>query len=172
MGMLNSAFNKYAKNHYDFYPEALRDDIDAINNFVYSYINNGVYKCGFAKTQSAYDEAFAALFSALDKIEARISQHRYLVGKQMTEANWRLFTTLIRFDVVYVGHFKCNLRRIADYPQLSNYLRDLYQTPGVKETVNFFHIKNHYYQSHKMLNPSGIVPQGPLVDFERAHNRK
>ncbi len=134
-------------------------------------INNGVYRAGFATTQKAYEEAFGALFAALDRIEARLSGQRYLAGNALTEADWRLFTTLIRFDAVYYGHFKCNLRRIADYPNLSNYLRALYQLPGVAETVNMDHIKRHYYGSHRHINPTGIVPLGPLLDFDAPHDR-
>jgi len=130
-----------------------------------------VYKCGFANSQAAYEEAFDNLFFALDKIEKILDTQRYLIDNTITEADWRLFTTLIRFDVVYYGHFKCNLKRIEDYPNLSNYLRDLYQTLGIKETVNFQHIKKHYYGSHKIINPSGIIPKGPMIDFDRPHNR-
>src|SRR5207244_8970755 len=132
-------------------------------------VNNGVYRCGFASTQEAYEEAFLDLFGTLDWLEERLSRQRYLVGNQITEADWRLFTTLVRFDAVYVGHFKCNLRRIADYPNLSNYLRDLYQTPGVAETCNLDHIKRHYYGSHRHLNPTCIVPLGPQLDFSAPH---
>lgn len=163
--MLNSEFNDYAKNKYDFYPSALRKEIDEINEFVYNNINNGVYKCGFAGTQQAYEEAFDVLFAALEKVEKILGQQKYLVDNQITEADWRLFTTLIRFDVVYVGHFKCNLKRIADYTNLSRYLRELYHIPGIKETVNFSHIKQHYYISHKAINPTGIVPKGPEIDY-------
>ncbi|MDA5092970.1 glutathione S-transferase family protein [Aliiroseovarius sp. KMU-50] len=169
--MFNSAFNGLTGNTHDFYPEALRGQIDEVNALVYSNINNGVYKSGFATTQAAYEEAFDALFDTLNQIEARLSDHRYLVGNQVTEADWRLFTTLIRFDAVYHGHFKTNLRRIEDYPNLSNYLRDLYQHPGVAETVDFTHIKRHYYASHETINPTRIVPKGPVLDFSRAHDR-
>lgn len=169
--MLNAEFNDYCKNAYDFYPKDLCHDIDEINAFVYNHINNGVYKCGFASTQTAYEEAFDRLFLALDKMEEKLSQHRYLVGNRITEADWRLFTTLIRFDVVYFGHFKCNLKRIEDYENLSNYLCDLYQFPRIKQTVNFAHIKEHYYKSHKQINPTGIVPKGPAINYDRAHNR-
>ncbi len=169
--MFNSEFNTLTGNHDDYYPQALRGEIDAINAFVYENINNGVYKCGFATTQDAYDEAFDALFAALDEVELRLSQQRYLVGDVLTEADWRLFTTLVRFDAVYVGHFKCNRQRIADYPNLSNYLRELYQYPGVNETVNMQHIKQHYYGSHESINPTRIVPKGPLLDFNESHNR-
>jgi putative glutathione S-transferase len=169
--MLNSAFAAFTDVDYDFYPEDLRAEIDATNAFVYDAINNGVYKAGFATSQAAYQAAFKALFAALDDIEARLSRQRYLVGSRLTEADWRLFTTLVRFDAVYVGHFKCNLRRIADYPNLSNYLRELYQIDGVAETVNLDHIKRHYYGSHKTINPTGIVPLGPELDFTAPHDR-
>jgi putative glutathione S-transferase len=167
--MLNSEFDAIAPDAaraLDFYPEPLRDEIDEVNAFVYPKINNGVYRCGFATTQEAYEEAFEELFGALDQLEQRLASQRYLVGGQLTEADWRLFTTLVRFDAVYVGHFKCNLRRIADYPNLSAYLRDLYQVPGIAPTVDFFHIKHHYYGSHKTINPTGIVPVGPALELE------
>src|SRR5215475_401278 len=154
--MLNAAFDAFTNNRTDYYPAALRPEIDAVNALVFKNINNGVYRCGFASTQEAYEEAFLDLFGALDQIEGRLSRQRYLAGNAITEADWRLFTTLIRFDAVYVGHFKCNLRRIDDYPNLSNYLRDLYQTPGVAETVDIPFTKRHYYGSHKKLNPFGI----------------
>ncbi|WP_026375093.1 glutathione S-transferase family protein [Aestuariibacter salexigens] len=169
--MFNSAFNELTGNTLDFYPEALRADIDDINDFVYDNVNNGVYKAGFATTQDAYEEAVTALFQALDKLEKRLSEQRYVVGDTLTEADWRLFTTLIRFDPVYVGHFKCNLKRIADYPALFNYMKELYQMPGVADTVNFDHIKRHYYYSHTMINPTQIVPVGPYQDLHSAHNR-
>ena len=146
-------------------------DIDAINEFNYSKINNGVYKTGFATTQKAYEEAFDELFDALDQIELRLSQQRYLVGNQITEADWRLFPTLVRFDLVYVGHFKCNLKRIIDYPNIWAYTRDLYQHEGIAETVNFDHIKTHYYASHTSINPTRIIPKGPNIDFMLPHNR-
>jgi len=155
----------------DFYPEPLRNQVDEINEVIYHTVNNGVYKSGFATTQAAYEEAVTAIFATLDMLEERLTQQRYLVGAQITEADWRLFTTLIRFDPVYVGHFKCNLRRIADYPALSNYLRELYQMPGIAETVNMDHIKNHYYQSHESVNPTRIVPVGPDFDLDAAHDR-
>jgi len=159
--MFNSEFNEYADNSVDYYPEDLRSEIDEVNSFVYDNINNGVYRCGFATTQEAYEGAFNNLFNALDKIEDMLKGKDYLVGNKLTEADWRLFTTLIRFDPVYVGHFKCNLKRIADYKNISKYLKSLYNVPGVKETVNFDHIKRHYYISHKTINPTGIVPSGP-----------
>jgi len=170
--MLNTAFNDLTEVQTDYYPPALRKDIDDINGFIYHAINNGVYRTGFATTQTAYDAAFSDLFAALDKVEQRLSRQRYLLGAQLTEADWRLFTTLIRFDVVYVGHFKCNLRRIADYPNLSNYLRELYQDYGIADTVNMAHIKRHYYWSHPTINPTRIVPQGPAIDFDLPHDRK
>jgi len=169
--MFNSEFNELTGNNDDYYPEALRGEIDEINAFVYDNINNGVYRCGFATVQDAYDEAFDALFSALDVVEARLSKQRYLVGEVLTEADWRLFTTLIRFDAVYVGHFKCNRQRIADYSNLSNYLRELYQYKSVSETVNMQHIKQHYYGSHESINPTRIVPKGPVLDFNKPHDR-
>ncbi|MDQ6952730.1 MAG: glutathione S-transferase family protein [Mariprofundaceae bacterium] len=169
--MFNTAFDALTGNTKDFYPEELRSDIDDTNDFVYTNINNGVYRCGFATTQQAYDEAFDRLFSALDTLEKRLSQQRYLVGHRLTEADWRLFTTLIRFDAVYVGHFKCNRQRIADYPNLSHYLRELYQYDYVRETVNMGHIKQHYYGSHESINPTRIVPKGPSLDFNAPHDR-
>jgi putative glutathione S-transferase len=170
--MLNSEFDEVAgRPDLDFYPEPLRAEIDEVNAFVYPNVNNGVYRCGFATTQEAYEEAFAALFSALDELDRRLGERRYLVGERVTEADWRLFTTLVRFDAVYVGHFKCNLRRIGDYPHLSGYLRELYQVPGVAETVDLDHIKRHYYGSHEMINPSGVVPRGPELELEAAHGR-
>ena len=170
--MFNSEFDAFGDASLDLYPAELRDEIDAMNEFVYPRINNGVYRCGFATTQEAYDEAFGDLFSALDTIDDRLSKQRYLVGDRTTEADWRLFTTLVRFDSAYVGHFKCNLRRIADYPNLSGYLRELYQVPGVADTVNMTHIKHHYYGSHATINPTGIVPVGPELDLDRPHGRE
>ena len=169
--MFNSAFNDLTGNKLDFYPNNLHAEIDAINELVYNNINNGVYRTGFATTQKAYEEAFNDLFTALDKVESILLKQRYLVGNTLTEADWRLFTTLIRFDSVYVGHFKCNLRTIENYPALSEYLRELYQVAGVKETVDFYHIKRHYYFSHTMINPTQIVPKGPNIDYAREHNR-
>ncbi len=169
--MLNSEFNAFSKNNHDYYPENLKKEIDTINDLIYHNINNGVYKCGFASSQNAYDMAFDNLFSALDKIENVLSTQRYLTGNILTEADWRLFTTLIRFDAVYYVHFKCNLKRIIDYPNLYNYLKELYQYPGIKETVNFSDIKQHYYQSHKFINPLGIIPKGPELDLETPYNR-
>ena len=169
--MFNSAFNDLTGNQDDYYPEHLQAEIDDINQFVYDNINNGVYRCGFATTQTAYEEAFDKLFKALDKVESILSKRRYLVGDTLTEADWRLFTTLVRFDAVYVGHFKCNLRTIESYANLANYVRELYQVPGVAETVDFYHIKRHYYFSHTMINPTQVVPKGPDIDYLRPHNR-
>lgn len=169
--MFNSAFDGVGATAGDYYPEALREEIDAINARVYSTLNNGVYQSGFATTQAAYESAVVPLFETLDWIEGLLSQKRYLTGPDLTESDWRLFTTLVRFDPVYVGHFKCNLKRIADYPNLSNYVRDLYQHKGVAVTVHMDHIKNHYYASHETVNPTGIVPLGPVMDFDAPHNR-
>jgi putative glutathione S-transferase len=169
--MLNSAFDAFTDVRADYYPQPLRDEIDRINALVYENVNNGVYRAGFARNQEAYEEAFLALFAALDELETRLSGHRYLAGPTLTEADWRLFTTLVRFDAVYYGHFKCNLRRIVDYANLGNYLRDLYQVPGVAETVSIDHIKRHYYGSHRHINPTGIVPLGPALDFSAPHDR-
>ncbi len=163
MRMLNSAL--------DFYPEALRSEIDRVNAFVYPNINDGVYRAGFATTQKAYEDAVLKLFDSLDQIEHLLSSRRYLVGHQLTEADWRLFTTLIRFDAVYYVHFKCNIRRIVDYPSLWGYLRDLYQQDGIAETVNFDHIKRHYYMTHGDINPTRIVPVGPALDLTSPHGR-
>ena len=169
--MLNSAFAAVASSHTDYYPEALRAEIDRINERVYACVNNGVYRCGFATTQSAYEEAFLELFEALDWLEELLGGRRYLAGEQLTEADWRLFTTLLRFDPVYVGHFKANLRRIRDYPHLSGFTRELYQVPGVASTVHLSHIKQHYYYSHRMINPTGIVPVGPQLNLDAPHRR-
>jgi putative glutathione S-transferase len=169
--MFNSAFDSFTEVRDDYYPKELRAGIDETNNLVYPYINNGVYRAGFATAQEVYDDAFRDLFKALDTVEQRLSTQRYLVGERMTEADWRLFTTLVRFDPAYFGHFQCNLRRIADYPNLSNYLRELYQWPGIAETVNFDHIKRHYYMSHPQINPTGIVPLGPEINLNVAHDR-
>lgn len=169
--MFNSEFNDLTGNTDDYYPQALRSEIDEWNEFVYPNINNGVYRTGFSTTQEAYEEAFDGLFTALDKVEQHLSQSKYLVGEQITEADWRLFTTLIRFDAVYVGHFKCNLKRIADYSNIQGYMKALYQVPGVKETVNFEHIKRHYYFSHKGINPTQVIPKGPELDLDSPHGR-
>ena len=170
--MLNFAFDGIGATPGDYYPQALREEIDAINARVYDTVNNGVYKSGFATTQEAYEEAVTPLFATLDDLDAQLATRRYLTGDSITEADWRLFTTLVRFDPVYVGHFKCNLRRIADYPHLSGYLRELYQWPGVRETVNFTHIKNHYYYSHETINPHRVVPLGPVLDLDAPHGRE
>lgn len=170
--MFNSAFNHLTGNNDDYYPLALRPEIDAINHTVYNNVNNGVYRCGFATRQQAYERSFDRLFATLDELDQRLAQQRYLVGADLSEADWRLFTTLVRFDAVYYGHFKCNWRRISDYPQLSNYLRDLYQYPGIAETVDFEHIKQHYYYSHDMINPTRIVAKGPQLDLLAAHDRQ
>ena len=170
--MFNTAFNHLTGNTQDFYPEHLQDSIHALNDRVYSSINNGVYRAGFATSTSAYEAAFHELFETLDWVEGILSQQRYLAGNQLTEADWRLFTTLIRFDAVYFGHFKCNLRMLSDYPAISGYIRELYQVPGVVDTVSFEHIKTHYYASHETINPTGIVPIGPKQDFTVAHHRE
>lgn len=169
--MFNSAFNQLTGNSLNFCPADLRDAIDQMNEFVYHAVNNGVYRCGFATTQEAYEEAFHELFAALDTLERHLGQQRFLVGNQVTEADWRLFTTLVRFDAVYVGHFKTNLKRLVDYPHLWAYTRALYQVPGVAETVNMTHIKQHYYGSHGTINPTGVVPIGPELDFMTPHQR-
>ena len=169
--MLNGAFGRFTNVRTDYYPPALREEIDRVNALVYENVNNGVYRAGFATAQEAYAEAFRALFRVLDELERRLARQRYLAGKDITEADWRLFTTLVRFDAVYYSHFKCNLRRIIDYPNLSNYLRDLYQQGGVAATVNMDHIKRHYYGSQRHVNPTGIVPLGPQLDFSAPHDR-
>ena len=169
--MLNSAFDKFTDVKTDYYPEALRQEIDAVNQPIYDNINNGVYRCGFAKSQTAYERAFDRLFNELDQTEAILSSQRYLLGDLITEADWRLFTTLVRFDAVYVGHFKCNLKRIIDYPNLSNYLRELYQMPDIATTVDIEYIKRHYYYSHTNVNPTQIIPKGPELNFYLPHDR-
>ena len=169
--MLNSAFDEIGAKPGDFYPEPLRAEIDALNERIYDSVNNGVYKAGFATTQEAYEEAVVPLFDTLDWLEEHLSRQRYLVGNTITETDWRLFTTLVRFDPVYVGHFKCNIRRIADYPNLSGYVCDLYQQPGVAATVDMQHIKNHYYASHETVNPSRVIPVGPQIDYTSPHDR-
>jgi putative glutathione S-transferase len=171
--MLNEAFDAFAGHpELDLYPVELRAEIDELNRVVYETVNNGVYRAGFAPTQEDYDAAVHPLFATLDRLDERLASRRYLVGGRPTLADWRLFTTLVRFDAVYVGHFKCNLRRIVDYPHLSAYLRDLYQTPGIAETVDMDHIKRHYYVTHGQLNPRAIVPAGPILDFEAPHGRE
>jgi putative glutathione S-transferase len=164
--MFNSGFDQAGARAGDYYPADLRAEIDTLNARIYDTLNNGVYKAGFATTQQAYEDAVRPLFATLDWLEQRLSGQRFLCGERQTEADWRLFTTLVRFDAVYVGHFKCNLRRIVDYPNLWSYTRDLYQTPGIRETVDFDHIKRHYYQSHATINPTGVVPLGPVIDFD------
>ncbi|MDJ0926590.1 MAG: glutathione S-transferase family protein [Gammaproteobacteria bacterium] len=169
--MLNSAFDGIGAQPLDLYPEELRAEIDELNDFIYPNVNNGVYKAGFATSQAAYDHAVRNLFDALDQLDERLASRRYLIGNRITEADWRLFTTLVRFDAVYVGHFKCNLREVRDYPNLSGYLRDLYQQPGIAETVDIDYIKEHYYRSQVAVNPTGVVPAGPTPDFTSSHGR-
>src|SRR5262245_26462898 len=169
--MFNSAFDAVGAQPGDYYPKESREEIDALNARIYNTVNNGVYKAGFATTQAAYEEALAPLFESLDWLEERLTSRRYLCGDRVTEADWRLFTTLLRFDPVYVGHFKCNIRRLVDYPALFAYTRDLYQWPGVRETVSLTHIKRHYYMSHTTINPSRIVPVGPAIDYDAPPGR-
>ncbi|HVH00456.1 MAG TPA: glutathione S-transferase family protein [Miltoncostaeaceae bacterium] len=169
--ILNSAFDEWGDRSVDLYPEDLREEIDRLNERVYRTVNNGVYRAGFATTQEAYEEAFDALFATLDELDRLLGARRYLAGDRVTEADWRLFTTLLRFDAVYALHFKCNLRRIVDYPRLWPYVRELYQWPGVAETVDMDHIKRHYYLTHGSINPIGIVPKGPATDFSQPHGR-
>ena len=169
--MFNSAFNHLTGNTSDYYPEDLHDKINALNDRIYETINNGVYRTGFASTQKSYESAFHSLFDSLDWVESLLTKQRYLTGDELTEADWRLFTTLIRFDAVYFGHFKANRQQLADYPSISDYVRELYQMPGIAETVNFTHIKTHYYASHLTINPTRIIPFGPEQDFTAAHNR-
>jgi len=169
--MLNSAFDAVGAKGGDYYPAHLRGAIDELNAEIYARVNNGVYRAGFATTQEAHEEAVIPLFETLDRLEDRLAARRYLCGECLTEADWRLFTTLVRFDAVYVGHFKCNIRRIVDYPNLWAYTRELYQFPGVRETTDFGHIKRHYYQSHRSINPTRIVPAGPTLDFDMPHQR-
>jgi len=170
--MFNTAFDEVGAKPGDYYPEPLRADIDALNDRIYDTVNNGVYKAGFASTQDAYEEAARGVFATFDELEKRLEERRYLFGDRIVETDWRLFTTLVRFDAVYHGHFKCNLRRLIDYSNLHAYARDLFQVPGIAATVHFDHIKNHYYQSHKMINPTGIVPIGPALDFSAPHGRE
>ena len=169
--MFNSAFDAITGNQDDFWPDALRDEIEAVNKDIYENINDGVYRTGFATTADAYEDSVSRLFEALDRMDSRLSDRRYLMGDRLTEADWRFFPTLVRFDPVYVGHFKCNIRRIADYPALSGYLRELYQMPGIADTVVMPHIKQHYYGSHPTINPTGIVPVGPQLDYDSPHGR-
>ena len=172
--MFNSAFDGISttESSLNLYPIELQEEIDELNSFIYPNINNGVYRAGFATTQRAYDKSVLEVFKALDTLEDRLENHRYLTGNTITEADWRLFTTLIRFDAVYVGHFKCNIRRIADYPNLSGYVRDLFQVTSIAETVNIAYIKAHYYGSHETINPTLIIPTGPELDFSLPHHRK
>jgi putative glutathione S-transferase len=169
--MFNSAFDALTNERTDYYPADRRREIESVNELVYANVNNGVYRAGFATSQAAYEEAFRGLFTTLDELERRLSRQRYVAAPRITEADWRLFTTAIRFDAVYYSHFKCNLRRIGDYANLSNYVRDLYQVPGVSETVSLNHIKRHYYGSQRKVNPTGIVPLGPALDFSAPHDR-
>jgi len=169
--MMNGAFSALVPETPDYYPKLARSEIDVVNKRVYTDINNGVYRTGFATTQAAYEEALDQLFAALDWVEERLKTRRYLCGTALTEADWRLFTTLLRFDCVYVGHFKCNLRRVSDYHFLSNYLRELYQMPGISDLCDFHHIKEHYYCSHESINPTRIVPRGPQIDLLAPHDR-
>jgi putative glutathione S-transferase len=171
MRMLNSTFDDFTDSNLDLYPVELRSEIDEINDLIYSNVNDGVYRSGFAKTQNAYEAAVHKLFKTLDLLESRLSEHRYLTGNRLTEADWRLFPTLIRFDAVYHGHFKCNLKRIIDYPNLYGYMCDLYHHDGIAETVDFDHIKRHYYMTHPEINPTKIVPVGPNFKFDAPHNR-
>ncbi|WP_122760792.1 glutathione S-transferase family protein [Pseudomonas viridiflava] len=170
--MFNAAFDELTGNTLDFYPSALQSSIDELNEQIYPKVNNGVYRAGFATSQGAYEEAFDDVFAELDVLENLLGEKRYLTGKHLTEADIRLFTTIVRFDAVYYSHFKCNLRRIADYPNLSNWLRELYQWPGIAETVDFEHIKGHYYASHRTINPTGIIPKGPALDLQAGHDRE
>ena len=170
--MFNSAFNDLTGNECDFWPEVLRDDIEELNSWIYDTVNNGVYRSGFATTQEAYEHNVKELFDSLERIETILSANRYLTGGSLTEADWRLFTTLIRFDAVYHGHFKCNLKQLQQFENISGYVRELYQVAGVAETVNMHHIKQHYYYSHDMINPTRIVPVGPEQDFTAPHGRE
>jgi len=170
--MFNSNFDQWADNRFDYYPPALQPGIDTINKRVYDNVNNGVYRTGFAHSQKAYEKNFDRLFDTLDFLETLLGKQRYLAGNQITEADWRLFTTLVRFDAVYVGHFKCNKYRIIDYPNLYNFMLELYQWPGIADTVNFTHIKQHYYYSHTEINPTRIIPKGPAQELTQPHNRE
>lgn len=171
MRMFNKAFDRFTDSRLDLYPEALRNDIDELNAFIYENVNDGVYRAGFATSQAVYEEAARRLFDALDRLETRLRDRRYLFGPQFVETDWRLFVTLVRFDAVYHGHFKCNVRRIRDYPNLFGYLKDLYQTDGIADTVNFDHIKRHYYVTHDDINPTRIVPIGPDQNLRAPHDR-
>jgi glutathionyl-hydroquinone reductase len=171
MRILNSEFDQFTTSTIDLYPIALRQEIDRLNGFIYENVNDGVYRAGFATSQRVYERAVRRLFDALDQLETRLGDHRYLFGERFVETDWRLFVTLIRFDVVYHGHFKCNIRRIIDYPNLFGYLKDLYQIDGIADTVNFDHIKRHYYITHNDINPTRIVPVGPVLDLMTPHGR-
>lgn len=172
MRMFNSEFDRFTESRLDLYPQGLREEIDELNSFIYENVNDGVYRAGFATSQRAYEQAVRHLFDALDRLDARLTSRRYLFGAEFVETDWRLFVTLVRFDAVYHGHFKCNIRRIVDYPNLFGYLKDLYQTDGVADTVNFDHIKRHYYITHDEINPTGIVPLGPDQDLTTPHGRE
>ena len=172
MRMFNGEFNRFTGSPIDLYPEGLRKEIDELNDFIYENVNDGVYQAGFATSQHVYEQAVQRLFDALDQLDVRLARHRYLFGPEIVETDWRLFVTLIRFDAVYHGHFKCNLRRIIDYPNLFGYLKDLYQTDGIAGTVNFGHIKRHYYITHNDINPTRIVPLGPGQDLSAPHSRE
>jgi len=172
MRIFNSAFNQLTSNHDNYYPTDLQPEIDTINARIYDTINNGVYRTGFATTQATYDQAFDALFASLDWLEAHLSNHRYLLGEQLTEADWRLFTTLLRFDAVYHGHFKCNRNKLSEFHHISHYVRELFQFEGIKSTVDLEYTKIHYYASHDTINPTLIVPRGPLQDFTAPHDRE
>lgn len=172
MRIFNSEFNRFTESQIDLYPERLRPEIDELNRFIYENVNDGVYRAGFATSQSAYERAARGLFAALDQLDARLATRRFLFGSEGIETDWRLFVTLVRFDAVYYGHFKCNVRRIIDYPNLFGYLKDLYQTDGIAETVNFDHIKRHYYGTHDNINPTRIVPIGPEQDLSTPHGRE
>ena len=172
MRIFNSEFNRFTESQIDLYPEGLRPEIDELNRFIYENVNDGVYRAGFATSQRAYERAVRSLFDALDQLDARLAIRRFLFGSEFVETDWRLFVTLVRFDAVYYGHFKCNVRRIIDYPNLFGYLKDLYQTDGISETVNFDHIKRHYYVTHDHINPTRIVPIGPKQDLSTPHGRQ
>jgi putative glutathione S-transferase len=171
MRMFNSAFNRFTESQLDLYPEDLREEIDRLNAFIYQNVNDGVYQAGFATSQTVYERAVRRLFDALDTLDTRLSTRRYLFGSRIVETDWRLFVTLVRFDAVYHGHFKCNIRRMIDYPHLFGYLKDLYQHEGISDTVNFDHIKRHYYMTHDDINPTRIVPLGPAQDLTAPHGR-
>ncbi len=172
MRMFNGEFNRFTNSTIDLYPEGLRKDIDELNAFIYENVNDGVYRAGFATSQRVYERAVRRLFDALDQLEGRLRDRRYLFGPRFVETDWRLFVTLVRFDAVYHGHFKCNIRRIVDYPNLFGYLKDLYQYDGIADTVNFDHIKRHYYVTHDDINPTRIVPLGPDQDLRAPHGRE